>query len=193
MRLLTALVALLPSDAMADDLDARATALFSAAFSETCLAAFLEDGSLIEPPQRFQVTMGSSYGEPEPATLWQFRCDMGAYNLVHVFLIHTEFDGLRPLALPQPVLQVVNEDPEDFESPVKKILVTSWTAGFRAINAAFDPSSGLLSEVSFWRGIGDASSSSVWVLKDGGALLQRFEADASYDGEIAPQLVLEFP
>ena len=193
MRLMTALVALLPLPALADDLDARATALFSAAFSETCLAAFLEDGSLIEPPQRFQATMQSSYGEPEPATLWQFRCDMGAYNLVHVFVIHTEFDGLRPLALPQPVLQVVNEDPEDFESPVKEILVTSWTAGFRAINAGFDPATGLLSEASFWRGIGDASTSSVWVLKNGGAVLQRFEADASYDGEIAPQLVLEFP
>lgn len=193
LALLALLPGMVPTGAQADDLDSRAAALFSAAFSETCLAALAEDGSLIEPPQRYQATMGSTYGDPEQVTLWQFRCDMGAYNLIHVFLIHSEYDGLRPLALPQPVLTVVNEEAGAFDSPVKEILVTGWTADFRAINAGFDPASGVLTAHSYWRGLGDASDSSVWVLQDGGAQLRRFEADASYDGEIAPQLVLEFP
>jgi len=183
----------LPRSAAADALDDSASALFSAAFGETCLAAFQEDGSLIEPPQRFSATMASTYGDPEAAILWQFRCDMGAYNLIDIFLIHTEFDGLRPLALPQPVVQVVNEDPANFESPVTEIRITSWTAGFRAVNAGFDPATGQLYAAGKWRGLGDAYDASTWVLKDGGAQLLHFEADGSYDEESNPQLVLDFP
>lgn len=190
---LSALLALLPGQARADAQDDAATALFTAAFSGSCQAGFQEGGALTEPPQRFEITLASSHGAPEPAVLWQFFCDAGAYNMVSVFLLWTEFDGLRPLALPQPVLKVVNEDPENFESAVKEIIVTGWTAGFRAINAGFDPAQGTLFAASRWRGLGDAYDAATYVLRDGGAQLATFEADGSYDEESKPQLVLSFP
>lgn len=190
--LLGALAAMAPAAARAEATDEDAKALFSAAFGTSCLGAFAA-GGLTEPPQRFETSVASSYGEAEPAVLWQFFCDAGAYNLSSVFVLWTEFDGLRPLALPHPVLQVVNEDPEDFESPVKEIVITGWTAGFRAINAGFDPASGRLTANGKWRGLGDAYDASTWVLRDGEAHLTAFEADGSYDDEVAPQLVVTFP
>ncbi len=191
--LLGALGAVVPAAARAEPTDDEAVALFSAAFATSCLGGFLEDGSLVEPPQRFQTSMASSYGEPEPAVLWQFFCESGAYNLSSVFLIWTEFDGLRPLALPMPWLKVVYENPDAQDSPLKEIGVESWSATLRAINAAFDPATGELTAVSRWRGIGDAYDAATWVLRDGGAHLKAFEADATYDEEIKPQLTLTFP
>lgn len=190
---LVAILALSPAALWADARDDAALVLFTRGFSGTCGMAFAEDGTPFEPPQRFEVSLASSYGEPEPGTLWQFFCDAGAYNFTSVFVVETEIDGMRPLALPQPVLQVVNEDPENFESPVKEIVVTGWTATFRAINASFDPATGMISAVGKWRGLGDAYDASTFVLRDGGAHLTAFEADGSYDDEVKPQLVLSFP
>ncbi|NGM44896.1 hypothetical protein G5B31_05040 [Rhodobacter sp. SGA-6-6] len=181
------------ADPLPDSLNDRAVAAFSAAFADSCMAAFAEDGSLIEPPRRFDVTMPWSVTEPEQVTLWQFRCNIGAYNLTDVFLLRTEFDGIVPLALAQPAVAPVNEDPEDFESPVREITVTGWTARSFVVNGSFDPATGLLSATGYWRGIGDAYDAGAWVLRDGGFQLRHYEVDASYDGEARPQLVMDFP
>lgn len=186
------LAALAPA-ALADPLDDRATAAFSSAFAESCTAAFADDGSLIEPPQRFDVMMPLSFSEPEKATLWQFRCNLGAYNQTDVLLMWTEFEGIVPLALAQPAVTVVNEDPENFESPVKEVKIAGWTARNAVVNGTFDPATGVLSATGRWRGIGDAYDAGDWVLRDGGLQLRHYEVDASYDGEVKPQLVLDFP
>lgn len=190
---LPCLLAMLAPVALADPLDDRAVAVFSAGFAESCTAAFAEDGGLIEPPRRFDVTMPWSVTEPEKATLWQFRCNIGAYNLTEVFLLWTEFEGIVPLAVAQPSVEAVNEDPEDFESPVREVKVTGWTARAFVVNGSFDPATGLLSATGYWRGIGDAYDAGEWLLTDGGFQLQHYEVDASYDGEAKPQLVLDFP
>lgn len=190
---LPCLLAALAPAALADPLDNRAVAAFSAGFAESCAAAFAEDGSLIEPPRRFDVTMPWSVTEPEKVTLWQFRCNIGAYNLTDVFLLWTEFEGIVPLAVAQPAVVAVNEDPEDFESPVSEVRVTGWAARAFVVNGSFDPATGLLSATGYWRGIGDAYDAGEWLLTDGGFRLRHYEVDASYDGEAKPQLVLDFP
>lgn len=190
---LSCLLAALAPAASADPLDDRAAAAFSSAFAESCTAAFAENGSLIEPPRRFDVTMPWSFSEPAKATLWQFRCNMGAYNLTDVFLLWTEIEGIVPLALAQPAVTAVNEDPENFESPVKEVKITGWTARNVAVNGTFDPATGILSATGHWRGIGDAYDAGSWELRDGGFQLRHYEVDASYDGEVKPQLVLDFP
>lgn len=190
---LPCLLAILAPAAMADPLDDRAVAAFSAGFAESCTAAFAGDGGLIEPPRRFDVTMPWSVTEPEQVTLWQFRCNIGAYNLTDVFLLWTEFEGIVPLAVAQPAVVAVNEDPEDFESPVREVRVTGWTARAFVVNGSFDPATGLLSATGYWRGIGDAYDAGEWLLTDGGFRLRHYEVDASYDGEAKPQLVLDFP
>lgn len=187
------LLALTASPALADPMDDKATAVFSATFADLCLAAFAEDGSLIEAPQRYDLRMERSDMEPEAAVLWQFRCNIGAYNTSDVFLLHTDLDGTVPLSLAQPALDIVTEDPEDFESAVKSVTVRGWSARPAAINARFDAATATLSATGYWRGVGDAYDAGSWVLRDGGFQLVHYEADAAYDGEARPQLVLDFP
>jgi hypothetical protein len=40
--------------------------------------------------------------------------------------------------------------------------------------------------------VGDASSRGTWVFADGGFRLIRYEVDASYDGEINPQTIVDY-
>lgn len=184
---------LLSAPAKADDADTRAIAAFTAAFAESCTAAFAEDGSLIEPPQRFTTIMPQSFSTPVPVKLWQFRCNMGAYNLQSVFMAQTEYYGIAPMAFARPDLDVVLEDPENYEGPVKAITITGWSALPYVVNATFDPAKAELTENSYWRGIGDASSTAVWTLIDDSFRLIRYDVDATYDGEVNPKTLVSFP
>ncbi|GAB1362096.1 hypothetical protein MASR1M32_13320 [Rhodobacter sp.] len=187
------LLALTAGPALADPLDDRALAVFAASFADLCGSAFGEDGSVIEAPQRHDLQMDWSGMEPQAAVLWQFRCNIGAYNVTDVFLLHTDLNGVVPLSLAQPALDVAMENPEDFESPLKSVAVAGWSANPSAVNASFDPATATLSATGYWRGVGDAYDAGTWVLRDGGFRLVHYEADASYDGEAKPQLVLDFP
>jgi hypothetical protein len=194
MRFILPLIPLLcAAPAHADEADTRAIAAFTAAFAEACTAAFAEDGSLIEPPQRFTTIMPQSYSTPVPVKLWQFRCNIGAYNLQSVFMAQTEYYGITPLAFARPDLDVVLEDPENYEGPVKAINITGWSAAPYVVNATFDPSKAELTENSYWRGIGDASSTAVWTLIDDSFRLIRYDVDATYDGEVNPKTLVSFP
>lgn len=178
--------------ALADDLDDRAKAVFAQAFGELCAAAFLEDGELDEPPQRYDVMAASSYDQPAPVVLWQFRCNVGAYNLQSVFLARTDYSGIVPLSFARPDLSVILEDPENYESAVKEVRITGWSASPEVINGSFDPATGRLTATGLWRGLGDASDTAVWVLIDEGFRLVHFEVDATYDGQVNPQPLLSF-
>lgn len=171
---------------------AAAVKAFSAAFADACDGAFLEDGALIHEPQRFDVLAPSDWGEPAPVVVWQFWCGAGAYNIQHLFLIHTDYRGIHPAALPAPELRIVNEDPEDFESAVKSVDIIGWTASVLAINAEFDPERLEIRETGYWRGIGDASNTAVWRLVNEGFRLVRYDVDASYDGEINPVTLVSY-
>lgn len=191
--LLPLLLLLLAGPALADDLDDRATAVFRAAFAEACTAAFAEDGSLAEPPERHDVTAPTSYGgEPEAMVLWQFRCNIGAYNLQSVFLAQSAFNGIVPLSFAHPDLDVVLEDPDNEESAVKAVNIVGWSSSPFVVNGVFDPASGTISAQGLWRGLGDASDASVWKLIDEGFRLVRFDVDASYDGQVNPRTLLNY-
>lgn len=189
---LTVCLCAAPLAALADADDDAANAVFSAAFAESCTAAFQEDGALVEPPGRFDVTVPQDWGEPEPMILWQFRCNIGAYNLQTVVLAKTEFDGIVPLSFPRPDIDVVLEDPEDFEGAVKEVRVTGWSSNYYVVNGDFDVATGRMQENGYWRGIGDASSVAVWQLVNDGFRLVRFDVDPTYDGEVNPSTLVSF-
>ncbi|MCB6178961.1 DUF1176 domain-containing protein [Rhodobacter sp. Har01] len=191
LPLLALLGAAAPALADADD-DAALTA-FRAAFPDACLGAFDEAGRPTEPPQRFDVQMPVTWGDPEPVVLWQFHCDAGAYNLIHVFLLRTKFEGIRPLPLARPEVEAVYADPDDEASAVTEVKVLGWAADTTVMNASFDPATGQVSAYGLWRGLGDAYSAGTWVLKNGGLVLVGYEVDASFDGQSVPQLTLHFP
>lgn len=184
---------LLATPAFADALDERATAVFASAYDEACNGAFLEDGGLIEQPQRFSMLSPVSWDdEPVPVELWMFRCNLGAYNVQSVLVARTEADGLHPIALARPDIDIVLEDPADHDSAVKELRVVGWSASPFVFNAEVDVARGELRETVWWRGLGDASSSAVWRLVDESFRLVRQEVDPTYDGEINPSTVVQF-
>ncbi len=178
--------------AFADDLDTRATAIFSAAFAEPCVGAFLEDGNLIDPPTRFEMVSASSYGEPEPMTFWQFRCNIGAYNVQSVILANNDYYGIHAVSLSLPDMKITYKDPDNEESAVEEVKVVGWSASTFVTNAEFDVEKAQVTATSYWRGIGDASHSAVWSLVDGEFRLVRFDVDPSYDGVVNQQPVANF-
>lgn len=183
---------LMASPLAADPLDDQATAAFKAAFAEACTAAFAEDGSLLEPPLRYEAKSAASYGEPQPVTLWEFTCSMGAYNLQTVVLMRTEFSGITPLAFARPDVTMIHEVPDDPESKVIEMRIVGYSSSPYLTNGGFDPAKGEFSEYSKWRGLGDASSVGRWTLMEEGARLLAYEVDASYDEEINPETVVSF-
>jgi hypothetical protein len=164
--------------------------LFTLAFTEPCGPAI--DGGYGGPePQVFDFTYRGSYDEPtDPERkfrLYQFNCSGGAYNFSSVFYGWDEIDGLKPLSFAAPTVKPTYED-ED-QNPDGKLVGLQWTgmdASFLVTNAQVDTSSGAIASAAYWRGIGDASSLGTWVLSDGRYVLDTYDVDASYDGEVNP-------
>ncbi|WP_232831575.1 DUF1176 domain-containing protein [Pseudogemmobacter bohemicus] len=160
------------------------------------MGAFLENGGLIEPPQRFEVESPSTWSDPVPMVVWQFRCDIYAYNTSQVFMVSTDMGGVVPVALARPTLKIEYDEeaaaPDEADSVVRLLEINGWSANPVAINASFDPATLTISAYAFWRGMGDASDAGVWRLQDSAFRLQRYEVDASYDGEGNPVTLVDY-
>jgi hypothetical protein len=177
--------------ALADPADDKALAAFKDGFGEACPSAFNEDGSPILPPERFDLNLPGGDGYP-PSTLmlWQFICDIAAYNAQSVWFAQDEW-ALAPLAFAEPDLRVNYTIADDVDSGLKDVSIVGWRASNMLSNSAFDPATMTMTAGALWRGIGDASDSGVWRLVEGRFILIRYEADASYDGEINPTVILD--
>jgi hypothetical protein len=161
-----------------------------AAFAGSCWSLSEEGiagGAPTDAPVRYDVTVpGEDGSEPVSYVVWEVLCDMAAYNALYVYWVEGDYIGLKPMAFPKPVYSVEFERPDDSESPVKSMAVTSWTAVDKLVNPMFDPATLTFSHFNKYRGIGDASETGTWVLGHEAANLLTFEVDASYDGEINP-------
>ena len=183
----------LAAPALADTLDDRATAVFTAAYADSCFSAFGEDGSLVAPPRRFALVSPVTYDDiPVPMEVWLFRCNVGAYNVQSVLVGYSEAEGVAPLAVARPDLDIVLADPDDLESAVREVRIVGWSASAVVVNADIDTDRGELREIGYWRGIGDASSAAVWRLVDGQFRLVRYDVDATYDGQVNPTTLIAF-
>lgn len=177
------------------DLDARAERLFSVVFAEPCDWAFNEDGSVREPPERHDFEHIPEYGEPQTLTIFRFECNMGAYNTQQVYLLDRPYEGLMPIAFAAPTFEAVFEDPEEAfteNAVLLRIDVSGMTTRHILVNSDIDPETGNIAQTSFWRGLGDASSSGVWRRDGEDHVLVRYEVDPTYDGEINPVVILDY-
>lgn len=187
---LIALLAGLP--AVADELDARAVAMFEGLFGEDQCPHYARERPA--PVRRaFQV---AEHAREVTVTTFEFDCALGAYNEVQAVLMHTELNGLSPAAFAVPVLDVVyrptaenRDDPS--AGPVERIGILGYGTATTLINPSFDARTGQIVTAERWRGLGDASASGVWDLTPAGYVLRRYEVDATYDGEVDPVTVLD--
>lgn len=164
------------------------TAAFEAVYSEACFSVF-ELGA-DSGPQAHTFTFRYDFDDGDTnvreATLYSFFCFTGAYNQVYVYFLVNDFDEIEPVAFAEPHYDVRYAD-GDFDGPVEGIDVLGWTARAQLVNPEFDPEEGTLTSHSLWRGMGDAFSQGVWRFHQGGFVLESYDVDASYDGEINPE------
>lgn len=191
-------MAIMPAALAQEGTTEEAVAYFDSAFKDRCRpyseTLFLFEGGADDMPARYEVSWMPSYALPgderETATIYQFFCDAGAYNVQSAFIKFME-GHFEPLAFVRPTISIENET-EDYDSPVKAITVTGYEAALTATNAEFDAQSLTVIARAHWRGLGDAYDEGHWVFRDGTFVLRHFEADADYDGEIDPQLSLDY-
>lgn len=175
-----------------EDLLARARVLFEATRGEDCDGSHFGEEAA---PDLHMIAFRPSYAEDdaplEEATLIRFFCGAGAYNETHAYFLQTEFNGLRRLSFVEPELLIRHED-EDSEKPVEEMRIIGFVSRPVLINSDFVPEDYTIVSHSKWRGLGDASSTGLWLFRDGEFSLVRYEVDPTYDGEIDPQTVLDY-
>ncbi|MEW9808208.1 DUF1176 domain-containing protein [Mesorhizobium sp. ZMM04-5] len=130
--------------------------------------------------------------EPErEARLFRFYCGAGAYNENHVYYQYDETDGLREVSFAVPELDIRYVD-DNVEGAVDSIGIIGYTTEATLVNSFYDEATQTITSANKWRGVGDASDSGTWIFRNGRFTLVRYDVDASYDGEINPEPVLDF-
>ena len=180
--------------AMAQDasLEKQARKLHALAGGDWCVSE--EEAWVDEDFATWELKYQPSWSDDAPeetVTLVRLFCMAGAYNVTHSYYVHTDDEGLRPLALAAPNYDVRYEN-DDYEGAVLGIDLKGMTATTMLVNSSFDADTATLSSSSYWRGIGDASSQGTWVFDDGQFILVKFDVDASYDGEINPETIFDY-
>ncbi|MBL8576101.1 MAG: DUF1176 domain-containing protein [Mesorhizobium sp.] len=140
-------------------------------------------------PYRYSTDADS---EPErTARLFRFYCSTGAYNESHVYYQHDENEGLREVQFATPELDIRYEN-DDSDEKVKSLSIIGYTATSKLVNSFYDEASRSITSAGKWRGVGDASDSGTWLFRNGEFTLVKYDVDASYDGEINPETVLDY-
>ena len=139
----------------------------------------------------FRYTSDTDDQPERQARLFRFYCSAGAYNESHVYYQYDEDNGLHELQFATPELDIRYEN-DDSEGKVESVTIIGYTADGQLVNSFYDEASHSITSASKWRGVGDASSSGTWMFRNGAFTLVKYDVDASYDGEINPETVLDF-
>jgi hypothetical protein len=174
----------------------QAKAAFAASHAKQCEAnggAGADDPS--NAPQAYPISYhyktDEEGAEPRQARLFRFYCSMGAYNEVHIYYVSDEINGVNELHFAEPELDIRYEN-DDSEGKVESITIIGFRSNGELINSFYDEATLSISSHAKWRGVGDAASSGTWIFRDGAFALVSYDVDASYDGEINPETVVDY-
>lgn len=174
-------------DAMLEE----ANALFTSLYADTCNLEAAGEEAPESHVIRFNRMEDPADAPQREARLFRFLCERGAYNEIHVYFLANEGGELLPLRFATPELDIRYEN-DDPAGRVEDLRVIGYTADDLLVNSRFDPDTFELVSDAKWRGAGDASSSAIWLFRSGVFTLVKYAVDASYDGEINPEVVLDF-
>ncbi|GHC61854.1 DUF1176 domain-containing protein [Limoniibacter endophyticus] len=173
----------------------RAQRVFDAERRATCSFYDREAVPAGNEPKAYTIEYNFSHDEQDmprrKGFVLEFPCSLGAYNLGQTYYFATETDGIKPLHFAVPELDIRYENEED-PKDVDSMRIIGYNTVSELINASFDPRTMTFESFSKWRSVGDASSNGRWAFRNGEFSLIYFEVDASFDGEINPQDVLNF-
>jgi hypothetical protein len=127
--------------------------------------------------------------------LYRIFCFSGAYNAVHVFFSHREFEGIQQVffAVPDYEVRCAAGTTVDDNCRLNGIDVTGMRSVGELVNSTFNAKTQSIASLSCWRGVCDASEQGVWEFRDGHFALVTYDVDPTYDGEQNPVRVADFP
>jgi hypothetical protein len=162
----------------------RAQRMFETSYSATC-----PDSGLPQDPDSYTITVSTD--PQEEAWLIRYTCYGAAYNRMDLYFLGRANGEVRAVSFPTPELDIHYED-EQTQERVSEVNIIGYSAQEQLANSDFDPETLTMTTAEKWRGVGDASSSGVWIFRSGAFSLVRYDVDASYDGEINPETVLDY-
>lgn len=173
----------------------KAEARFDAVYGDICLPVGQDAAPEAARPEShaipFNYRTDPADAPKRQARLFRFFCSSGAYNELHVYFLADDTGEILPLHFATPELSIRYRD-DDPEKEVEDVQIVGYTSQDRLMNSRYDPDTLTITSNAKWRGAGDASENGVWAFRDGTFTLVRYEVDASYDGEINPQPLLDF-
>ena len=127
---------------------------------------------------------------PLDAETWliQTYCDHGAYLTSTAWFIESHV-GVAPIQLEYPTFDWKFADSE--KQIIESIMATGFTRTSALTDASFDPSTKLISHRSYCCA-GDLSTTIKWLAKDGAFKLQHLKVDGIQNGNLSPQLVIQY-
>lgn len=168
----------------------QAKKAFAASHGEECASPGGE--TELAEPERYVVKFHSTGDSDERETrLFRFFCGMGAYNEAHFYYQADMVHGVREIHFATPELQIEYEN-GDTEGKVEAITIIGYRSEGQLVNSFYDDATKTISSHAKWRGVGDASAGGMWLFRDGEFTLVKYDVDASYDGEINPEPVLDY-
>lgn len=166
--------------------------LFAAAHGQDCPAAKAEDAPVPESYELALPTEGNADGVPGgPVRLMRFTCDTAASNQTHAYYLSTPGAGVSAVSFATPELDI-HYAGNDSTGKLEGVDIIGFTTEATLSNSTFDETTQSIVSAAKWRGAGDASSSGTWLFRKGAFSLVHFEVDASYDGDVNPQTVLDY-
>ncbi|HWK65572.1 MAG TPA: DUF1176 domain-containing protein [Rhizobiaceae bacterium] len=173
----------------------QAQKAFEATYGSICrtLAPDAEPGAA--GPELYEIGFHySSDPEDQPerkAQLFKFSCGSGAYNTDEVYYFANDTGEVTPLQFAAPELDIRYEN-DDSEGKVESVTIIGYTTEDQLANSEYDATTKTLTSSSKWRGAGDASSTATYIFRNGAFTLVNYDVDASYDGKMNPETVLDF-
>lgn len=124
------------------------------------------------------------------AKLYRVLCYRAAYNEGHVYFLTSDDGEVAPLHFARPGLDIryAGENDEELES----MTVIGFSTYDVLVNSQYDADTRTVTSFSRWRGMADASSAGRWVFREGRFDLIHYEVDPTYDGEVNPQVVVDY-
>ena len=122
--------------------------------------------------------------------LFRFLCYTAAYNQGHVYFLADDEGEVSPLHFARPALDIryVGDSDENVEA----VNVNGFSTYSVLVNSDYDPETRTVSSMARWRGMGDASTAGRWIFRNGDFDLVHYTVDASYDGEMNGEVVVDY-
>lgn len=149
-------------------------------------------GRQIGDPTVYDIRYKSADDQPEKtARLFQFFCSMAAYNESSIFYFSDAEQSVNQLQFAVPDLDIRYEN-GNTEGKVEHVGIVGFRTVDRLINASYDENNHTIVSHDKWRGVGDASSDGTYLFRNGVFALVQYDVDASYDGEVNPETVIDY-